>query len=295
MQSVNAGFLPDFGKIGRLLGRLRTQGFWLGGGSKGFAPGSRRNRELRTALERAERASAAKTRFLADISHELRTPLNSVHGYCQLLLTGDAGAKSRDYLEAIERGTTILMRLVDDLVDMARIEAGHLTVTPAPLAIGDLVQEVCLTCREQAERRSIGLEWPDEPESLPPVVADDLRLQQVLSNLVSNAIKYNHPGGSVRVSIQTRGRDWVRIAVADTGPGISPALQARLFEPFNRLGAESTAVPGTGLGLTLSRNLTELMGGRLDFVSKPGQGSTFWIELPAAKTLVRPEPCAGIR
>jgi PAS domain S-box-containing protein len=240
-----------------------------------------RTAELERARDEAERANLAKSDFLSRMSHELRTPLNAVLGFGQLLemeLTHNGQqAKVKQILVAGRH----LLTLINDVLDLSRIEAGHLAVSAEAVALQPLVADCLTLLRPQAEARGISLSAPGADDRR-QVRADRTRLKQVLLNLLSNAVKYNREGGSVTVRVEDRGDCW-RVCVDDTGPGLAAEQQVKLFVPFERLQAGSSAVEGTGIGLALSRRLVELMRGRIGVHSDPGQGSSFWVELPKAE------------
>jgi signal transduction histidine kinase/CheY-like chemotaxis protein len=226
----------------------------------------------------AERASLAKNDFLSSMSHELRTPLNAILGFGQLLEMAELEDRDRDSVGHIVRAGRHLLDLVNEVLDLSRIEAGRLTLSPEPVAMAEIVGEAVDLMRPAAAERRIDLDLA--PLSCDVHIhADRQRVKQVLLNLLSNAVKYNHDAGSVQVSCATTPDDRVRINVRDTGPGIAPDRRGQLFEPFERLGAERTAIEGTGLGLALARQLIEAMGGAIGVDSRVGEGSTFWIEL----------------
>ena len=238
--------------------------------------------ERRRAEQAAEAANRAKSEFLSRMSHELRTPLNGVLGFAQLLELDVLSARQRESVEHILKGGRHLLRLIDEVLDLARIETGKLSVSLEPVLAGEAIRGALDLIRPQAAAREVTL----APEITGDVFvrADRQRLQQVLLNLLSNAVKYNHDGGTVTISCAPAAEPGrVRVAVTDTGPGIAPAMQERLFTPFDRLGAEQTGIEGTGLGLSLSRRLVEAMGGRLLVDSRPGDGATFIVELAAAE------------
>jgi PAS domain S-box-containing protein len=242
-----------------------------------------RTMQLRQALDAAEQASRAKSEFLSRMSHELRTPLNAILGFSQLLgmPSSGLGEAQRAQLQQIETAGWHLLELIDEVLDLARIEAGAMTVSLEPVALGELCQRALHMCAPLAQRHGVTLHaLPAETHGL-WVLADRKRLLQVLNNLLSNAIKYNRRGGDVRLSAETTG-DEVHLGVTDKGQGLTPAQVAQLFVPFQRLGADGDATPGTGIGLVITRRLTELMGGRLELDSSPGQGSRFTVVLRAA-------------
>jgi signal transduction histidine kinase len=244
----------------------------------------RLNLELdRRAAERTAQAAAsrAKTEFLSRMSHDLRTPLNAVLGFAQLLEIEVQKPEQRDAVEQILKGGRLLLEMINEVCDISRIESGHLSVSPEPVGINDVTQHAIDLVRPLARQRGILLHsTPTNPER--HVMADRQRLTQVLLNLLSNAVKYNRESGDVRLWCDEVEAVRLRIHVQDTGAGIRPEKMDRLFVPFERLGAEETAVEGTGLGLALSKRLSELMGGTLGVHSVQDAGSTFWVELPLA-------------
>jgi PAS domain S-box-containing protein len=244
----------------------------------------RQGQELRAERDRAEAARRAAAGLLSRISHELRTPLNAILGFAQLLeRDASLGARQNQWAAESLRAGRHLLALVDDVLDLGRAESGEFAlqidiVDPAAALTASLA---LLT--DAARQSGIGVTLPDGP--LPPVCADAQRLRQILTNLLSNAIKYNEPRGWVRVVVDRRDDGQVprvAIAVRDSGPGLDADQQARLFRPFERLGAERGPVPGTGLGLSLSQQLARAMGGAITVESAPGQGACFVLTLPAA-------------
>jgi signal transduction histidine kinase/CheY-like chemotaxis protein len=238
-----------------------------------------RNVELIEANTEADRANLAKSEFLSRMSHELRTPLNAILGFAQLLEFDALNPGQRESLDQISRGGRHLLHLIDEVLDIARVEAGELRLSPEPTGAAELVHETLALVTPLAEHRSIALlsdfgTWTDTH-----VLADRQRLKQILLNLFSNAIKYNREAGEVHVSLQLHDSERLTIAVRDTGAGLSREQLDRIFEPFERLGAEQRSIEGTGLGLALSRRLAQAMGAELKVDSEPGHGSTFSIEL----------------
>jgi signal transduction histidine kinase/ActR/RegA family two-component response regulator len=233
----------------------------------------------------AERASFAKNDFLSSMSHELRTPLNAILGFGQLLELAELDERDQDSVQHIVRAGRHLLELVNEVLDLSRIEAGRLTLSPEPVQVGEIVGEAVDLMRPSAAGRRISLDL-DLLSCDVHIHADRQRLKQVLLNLLSNAVKYNRDGGEIQVSCATAPDDRVRISVHDTGPGIAAERLDALFEPFERLGAERTAVEGTGLGLALARQLIEAMGGTIGLDSRVGVGSTFWIELAVTESPV---------
>jgi len=234
---------------------------------------------LRGAQQAAEAANRSKSEFLSRMSHELRTPLNAVLGFSQLLKLGALPGDDTEPVDQILKGGRHLLDLIDEVLDITRIETGRLLLSAEPVLVSDLVGESLDLIRSLAEKRQIIL-VADETGMSEYVFADRQRSKQVLLNLLSNAVKYNHPRGSVAVSCRAMGATRLRIGIADTGPGIRPEQMDRLFAPFDRLDAASTDIEGTGIGLALAKNLAEAMGGALVVESVVGRGSTFSVELP---------------
>jgi signal transduction histidine kinase len=254
------------------------------------------SRQLVEAKVTAEQASRAKSEFLASMSHELRTPLNAVIGFSQVLANQTYGVlneRQLEYLKTILAGGQHLRKLVDDVLDLARVDAGRLTLDLAPVDLTDDLPEVVGVVQSLALPKNIKV-IVDVREPLPMITADRKRVQQMIYNLLSNAIKFTGPGGSVTVSADTVTETLaagaapapaLRIAVADTGIGIKSEDHARIFEKFERVGGASTQEQeGTGLGLAVTRTLVELHGGRIDVASEgvDGRGSVFTILLPIA-------------
>ncbi|HXQ61730.1 MAG TPA: PAS domain S-box protein [Acidimicrobiales bacterium] len=237
--------------------------------------------ELLTAVGVAERASLAKSEFLSRMSHELRTPLNSVLGFAQLLEMDDLSDQQEQAVGHILRAGKHLLNLIDEVLDIARIESGHLDLSVEPVLVLDVLGDAVDLARPLAEHRGVRLSV-DATSCLPDtyVLADRQRLLQVLLNLLSNATKYNTRTGRVDVSVRRNGDGRAEISVTDTGPGIRSEDLGRVFEPFDRLGAELSGVEGTGVGLTLSKHLVERMGGEIVVESTVGVGSTFVVLLP---------------
>ena len=238
-----------------------------------------RTMELTAARDVALKATQAKNAFLSSTSHELRTPLNAVLGFTQLLQMSDLGQEDRDSVERILGAGRHLLLLINELIDIARIESGEFSLSVEPVQVQPLVEETCQLMAPIAAGRSITIGQYCLHPGL-AVRADRLRLRQILVNLVSNAIKYNRQGGAVSITYQADGADRATVAVTDTGPGISTANLERIFVPFERLGAEQSAIEGTGIGLPLARAFAEAMGGHLTASSGDGAGSTFTISLP---------------
>ena len=239
--------------------------------------------ERRRAEIEADRANQAKSEFLSRMSHELRTPMNAVLGFAQLLEIGSLTGGQRDNVEHILRGGRHLLGLIDEVLDISRIEAGHLSVSLEPVLLSEVIRETSELIQPVAATWKVQVDGETSEAGDRYVLADRHRLKQVLLNFLSNAVKFNRSDGTVKVSVKEVPGDRLRVNITDTGPGISPRLIERLFTPFDRLGAETRGVEGTGLGLALSKRLVEVMGGAIGVDSVVGQGSTFWVELPRAE------------
>ncbi len=263
-------------------------------------------KESQMARKEAEQANLAKSEFLSRMSHELRTPLNAILGFGQILEMRNLAQKENEGVKQILKAGRHLLQLINEVLEIARIEAGRLSISIEPVEVLPLLRETLTLMQPLAMQRHISL--VNECESITPprkgcfvqadrpprkgcfVQADRQRLNQVLLNLLSNAIKYNREGGTVTLSLQEVGRhedassNYWRIMVRDTGPGIASADQTKIFIPFERNGAEKTNIEGTGIGLSLVQRLMELMNGHIGIQSIVGQGSTFWIDLPVAQS-----------
>ena len=233
------------------------------------------------AQEEAEQANEAKSEFLSRISHELRTPLNAILGFGQLLGLEQLPPVQASSVEQILKGGRHLLDLINEVLDITRIESGGMDLSLAPVDVAGVLREALNFVRPLAEQYRVEF-VPPALDGCPAVVADRGRLHQVLLNLLSNAAKYNRKGGQVRVACAPGGGDTVRLSIADTGHGLSAEEIGQLFTPFQRLGAAQRGIAGTGIGLTISRSLVEAMGGTITAESTPGAGSVFHVDLPAA-------------
>ena len=242
-----------------------------------------RSLELQETNERLRTANAAKNEFLSRMSHELRTPLSAISGFGELLGYADLGAREREWAQLIVKAARHLGTLVDEVLDLSRIEGGSLSISLEPVAISALIEDALRLVRPLAESHRVHVETPTGTRQELYALADRQRLQQVLLNLLVNAVKYNREDGSVRVRVRSVNGGRLRIAVADTARGIDPAGLERLFTPFERLDAAGTGVEGAGLGLALSHTLVEAMGGTITVSSEVEKGSTFTVELTRAQ------------
>jgi PAS domain S-box-containing protein len=247
-------------------------------------------KRIQAALERAkleaETASRAKSEFLSSMSHELRTPMNAVLGYAQLLLQNKkepVTPRQRRQINQILKSGQHLLSLINDILDLSRIEAGRLELDLKELALDTVIGECLGLVDSLAERYRVTVVNVAKDKPSPTVRSDDVRLKQALLNLLSNSIKFNKAGGRVTIDVAERRDGMVRISVDDTGNGIAPARHSELFEPFSRLDATQRGIEGTGIGLAISKQLVERMGGSIGFSSELGVGSTFWIDVPHAK------------
>jgi PAS domain S-box-containing protein len=251
---------------------------------------ARIEKALRDAKEEADRANHAKSDFLSRMSHELRTPLNSILGFGQLLDRQSPTETQRPRIRYILSAGRHLLNLINEVLDISRIEAGTLQLSVEPVCIEEAISEALDLMRPLAAERSISLSTDGSLENATYVLADRQRLKQVLLNLLSNAVKYSAVEGSVIVSFAESGSRFTRLSVRDTGAGISVDKLARLFTPFDRLGAEQSAVEGTGLGLALCQRLVQAMHGTIGVSSTLGNGSTFWLDLPRAQSPLKTLP-----
>lgn len=240
--------------------------------------------QLAYARDQAEAASQAKSDFLSSMSHELRTPLNAIMGFAQLLNTNSntpLNARQQGQVTQIYKSGQHLLALINEVLDLSKVEAGRLTLSLEAITPYSIINEAVAGIMPLAEQQAITLHMDSELIKLPKLIADYTRLKQVLINLISNAIKYNKPEGSVHISGYIEEEKLV-ISVLDTGAGIEPAYIEQLFQPFNRLGAENTAIEGSGVGLALTKRIVEQMGGSVGVINNPSQGCEFWFKLPLA-------------
>jgi signal transduction histidine kinase/ActR/RegA family two-component response regulator len=284
---VNSPVLDDLRRVRYIIHRVEdvTEFVQLRERGEGMeAEILRRSQELQAANAELRQAGDAKNEFLSRMSHELRTPLAAILGFSELLGTRELGEKPDGWARMIHVAGEHLLTLVDEIMDLSRIEAGTVGISTEAVSLRPLVDEAFQLMRPVAAGHDITLYEPvfTEGTAARYVLADRQRLTQVVINLISNAIKYNRHRGTVTVELELDG-DRIRISVADTGEGIEPDLLPRLFTPFERLDAAASGIDGTGLGLALSRRLVEAMGGRIGVKSRRGVGTTFWVELDVAR------------
>ena len=250
------------------------------------------NVEMESAKSAAEKANLAKSDFLSGMSHELRSPLNAILGFAQLMATASpppSDAQSESITQILQAGWHLL-KLINEILDLSVVESGKVSLSLEPVSLSEVLSECQAMMEAQAQQRGILMTFPQfEQPSF--VWADQTRLKQIVINLLSNAIKYNQPSGQLTVDYKVISSDRVRISFKDTGAGLTPEKMAQLFQPFNRLGQEGGSVAGTGIGLVVTKQLVELLGGNLGVDSTVGAGSVFWVELrstPAPTLKVAP-------
>jgi PAS domain S-box-containing protein len=235
---------------------------------------------LIAAKDDAERANVAKSQFLSSMSHELRTPLNAILGFAQLLELEELDETQLENVNEIINAGRHLLELINEVLDLAKIEAGRIDLTLENIQVNDVISE-CLTLTQPlAHKRQINIEYNSQAADMLSARVDRIRFKQILLNLLSNAVKYNRDGGRIRLQVSEQNDTTLRISVQDNGLGIAESKRKEIFQPFHRLGAESSNIEGTGIGLVISRKLAKNMGGSLDFISEEGQGSNFWLDIP---------------
>ncbi|MCC2956858.1 response regulator [Massilia sp. IC2-477] len=247
------------------------------------------NAELANAIEEARSANQAKSAFLSSMSHELRTPLNAILGFAQILTSDTLPStleQKKEFANHILKSGRHLLTLINEILDLAKVESGTVTLSMEPVALSDTLMETRTMVEPIAAARGVRVLFPETPGAV--VLADRTRLKQVLLNLLSNAVKYNRESGAVVVSCEQVAPTRLRLSVQDTGAGLSAEQVAALFQPFNRLGQEGGSQEGTGIGLVVTKRLVELMGGEIGVSSSPGVGSVFWIELATTAPLAAP-------
>ncbi|HEY4670449.1 MAG TPA: ATP-binding protein, partial [Gemmatimonadaceae bacterium] len=249
--------------------------------------------ELETAKSAAEKANLAKSDFLSSMSHELRSPLNAILGFAQLMESAapEPSESQKESIAQILRAGWHLLDLINQVLDLAVIESGKVSMSLEPVSVAEVMSECQAMMEPEAQQRGVTMTFPRVHDGT-FVSADRTRLKQIVINLISNAIKYNKQQGNVVVDCVTSNAERTRISVSDTGAGLSPEKLAQLFQPFNRLGQEAGGVAGTGIGLVVTKQLAELMEGALGVESVAGKGSVFWCDLPstAAPRVVVEQP-----
>lgn len=238
------------------------------------------------AEEEAKIASRAKSDFLSSMSHELRTPMNAILGFAQMLKYSPSDLLSEgqsSYVDNILQGGEYLMELINQVLELSKIETGEVTLNIVDVSARDIIDRCLIMIAGRADRDSIGILDQTSACDLPTLWTDSTRLTQALLNLLLNAIKYNREGGTVTLSCAEIPDHMLRISVTDTGAGIPVEKQADLFKPFERLGREARNIEGAGIGLTIAKETIELLGGKIGFESTEGEGSTFWVDVPVKR------------
>ncbi|HSB99812.1 MAG TPA: PAS domain-containing sensor histidine kinase, partial [Burkholderiaceae bacterium] len=243
----------------------------------------RQMEEARIRAQVAEAANRNKTALLSRVSHDLRTPLNAILGLTQLCLADPTlSAKHRQWAQVVRDSGSHMLDLVDEFLDLAAAEAGQIVIRSVDVDLLALLRECLLQAAPAARQQGVVLQSPPTGSAAIPMRSDPKRLKQVIDNLVSNAVKYSHPGGVVTVSVADQGAT-VELTVRDTGIGMSEAQLRNLFVAFERLGAERRGIRGTGLGLAFSKHIVELMGGSIEVRSREGEGSAFMVRWPSGR------------
>lgn len=238
---------------------------------------------LTRAKEEAEKANISKSQFLSRMSHELRTPMNAILGFSQLLQINNLNEVQSSYNEEILLAGNHLLSMISDILDLSRIEEGSLSVTITNVSLNKLIDESISLVKHKLDFRNLTIHKMFDDDDATTLKADETRLKEVIVNLLTNAVKYNNDDGLVSIGYKTRTNGYVQLYVSDTGKGLSQEEQEKIFEPFNRLGAEYTDIEGVGIGLAISKKLMEMMDGAIMVKSEKGKGSTFYIDCPVGK------------
>jgi len=245
-----------------------------------------REKQLTEATQQAKEANHAKSDFLSRMSHELRTPMNAILGFGQLLeLNEDIDEDDKEYIDEILKAGAHLLKLINEVLDLSKIEAGRIDLSIESVDSNEVIQECVALTAPLADERGISIHYTTQEESPLLISSDRTRLKQIMVNLLSNAIKYNNENGEVRIEVFLLDNNFCRIKVSDNGIGMPKARLGELFSPFSRLVADPEEIQGTGIGLVISRQLAEAMNGQLNFDSQEGIGSAFWVDLPSASSL----------
>ena len=266
---------------GRAVFNEKGQPIMMSGTNMDITEVKRAEQRVIQAKELAEKANRAKSEFLSSMSHELRTPLNAILGYTQLFeFDGNLKPQQIENVREIRRAGEHLLQLINDVLDLAKIESGNMTVSLEPVLVSRLLNECFTLVQPQADARGIRLSARIGEHANTYIIADHVRCKQALLNLLSNAVKYNQVGGEVEAILTSQEGQKLRISVRDTGRGIPLSRQSEVFQPFNRLNAENSTIEGSGVGLVITKQLVEMMNGTLDFPSAEGVGTVFWMDFP---------------
>jgi PAS domain S-box-containing protein len=268
---------------GRAVFNDNGQPIMMSGSNMDITEVKRAEERVILAKEQAEKANQAKSAFLSSMSHELRTPLNAILGYTQLFeYDGNLNTQQVSNMREIRKAGEHLLQLINDVLDLAKIESGKMTVSLEPVLVARVINDCFTLIQPQSDARGIRPYVSLNDQDRTYVIADHVRFKQALLNLLSNSIKYNQVGGEVEVRLDIQPLERLRITVRDTGRGIPADRQHEVFQPFNRLNAENSNIEGSGVGLVITKQLVEMMQGKLDFSSAEAIGTSFWIDLPIA-------------
>lgn len=246
-----------------------------------------RELQLTLATDQAKKANHAKSDFLSRMSHELRTPMNAILGFAQLLeINDELDSDDQDYVNEILKAGNHLLELINEVLDLSKIEAGRIDLSIESVGFLDVLNECEALISPLAEAKNISIYYDEEQAAKVALSCDRIRLKQIIVNLMSNAVKYNHKGGEIRIDVARTDNNYWRIKISDKGIGMPKERQNELFSPFSRLVSDQDEIEGSGIGLVISRRLTEMMHGSMSFESEEGEGSSFWFDLPDAKTTV---------